>query len=84
MGEPLTLSRSLVPPLHEAASQLELATALLDQRVNTSSASLQRRLHKANRMADIIAARLSPRGQVGTFEGHFTDRAIHTEIETQV
>ena len=81
VGEPLTLSRSLVPPLHEAASQLELATALLDQRVNTSSASLQRRLHKANRMADIIAARLSPKGQLGTFEGHFTDRAIHTELK---
>ncbi len=81
VGKPLTLSRSLVPPLHEAASQLELATALLDQRVNTSSASLQRRLHKANRMADIIAARLSPWGQLGTFEGNFTDPAIHTELK---
>ncbi len=81
VSEPLTLSRSLVPPLHEAASQLELATALLDQRANTSSASLQRRLHRAHRMAEVIASRLSSWGQLGPFEGHLTDRAIHIELQ---
>ncbi len=78
---PLTLSRSLIPPVAAAASLTELVTALQDQPATISSDGLQQRLYKARDMAAIVAARLSAKGPVGPFEGHLTQRAIRGALQ---
>ena len=78
---PRVLPRSPIPPLAEAASLTELVTALQDQQMDTSSEMLQGRLHRASRMAVIVASRLSSWGPVGPFEGHLANRAIRSELQ---
>lgn len=79
--EPRSLSRSLIPPCTEAASLMELATALQDQQRDTSSERLQGILRRAQEMASIVTSRLSSRGPVGPFEGHLAHRAIRSELQ---
>ncbi len=78
---PLVLPRSLIPAVAEAASLTELTTALQEQQVPTVSEMLQRRLHRADKLAAIVAARLASWGSVGPFEGHLTHKAIHGELQ---
>lgn len=75
------LGRSQIPPYTEAASLTELAIALQDQRVRTSSEMLQKRLQQAAILAKTVTARLSTGGPVGPYEGQLAHRDILQELQ---
>ena len=77
---PIALSRSMIPPCPDAASLTELAAAMQDQRVGATAGKLLQRQRRATGLAEIVAARLSVRGQIGSFEGHLTQRDIHKAL----